>query len=61
MVRLIRDPELRQLLGGVSVMTLHRMRKREQLPKPKKLNGQNVTPEDEIDAAIKHLLGGDAA
>jgi len=60
MIRLIRDPELREMLGGVSAMTIHRMRKRQQLPPPKKLNGQNVTPEDEVDAALKSLLEGAA-
>jgi predicted DNA-binding transcriptional regulator AlpA len=60
MVKLIRDAELSYMLGGVSAMTLWRMRQRQQLPQPKKLNGQNVTPEDEVEAALKNILEGAA-
>lgn len=56
MKKLIRDSELSDLLGGVSTVTLWRMRQRGQLPKPRKLNGQNVTPEDEIQDALSILL-----
>lgn len=56
MVKLIRDRELAELLGGVSNMTLWRMRKRGQLPRPIKVNGHNCTPQDQVEEALAALL-----
>ena len=56
MVHLIRDTELAKLLGGVSTMTLWRMRQRGQLPRPRKLNGQNYTPENELEQVLENLF-----
>ena len=56
MVRLLKDREISEIFGGVSPMTLWRMRKRRQLPKPHKLNGHNVTPENLVAEAYERLF-----
>ena len=53
---LVRDAEIRERLG-ISQMTLFRMRQRGQLPKPRKLNAQNVTPRAEFEAVLLKLVG----
>jgi len=51
------DRQIGAMLGGKSNVTIWRMRKRGELPPARKLNGQNLTPEDEVEAAIERLLG----
>ena len=57
MKRLLTDKQLKEKLGGCSDMTIWRLRRNGNLPKPKKLGNRNVTPEDEADKAIAVLIG----
>jgi len=56
MQKLLRDKQIAEALGGVSNVTLWRMRQRGQLPQPRKINGQNCTPADEFDEALARLI-----
>lgn len=56
MKRYLTDRQIGEMLGGKSVVTIWRMRKRGQLPLPRKLNGQNLTPEDEVQSALDRLF-----
>lgn len=60
--RMIPDPELRLLFGGVSAMCIWRWRKAGLLPRPKKINKRNYTPASEVAEAQKRMFeNGEAA
>ncbi len=54
---LITDPQLRQLLGGCSAMTVWRWRKAGLLPKPIVVNGRNFTRSSVLDQSMARIIG----
>ena len=60
--RLIPDPELRRIFGGVSAMCIWRWRRDGLLPAPRKINKRNYTPASEVAAAQARMFErGEAA
>ena len=61
MKRYLSDRQIGELLGNKSNVTIWRYRKAGILLPAIKLQGQNLTPEEKVYAAIDRLLGDGAA